>query len=270
MKIIKRLWHNIPRKTRISINILMILLLLTAGYFLLGCPAFTPEQQFRRLEQANLMGPSEIIDTIDLTNGEYDHIIVADDGDAAIVYGYNDDDFRWTWGKLHYREKTGDITVFPAPNQSHTSFRQQVIDLPILVFHDYPTADRAELDLTLGEPLGIQQTQWEQGEEVTIGYFEKTYHLEAQRETAGYFRFNIHAELDGEFVTRNGIEIWEETGKESLALQVFSQMIALNRNYIYEYVPATVRLYDRENNLIVEEHLTIRSVAGERYARETE
>ena len=60
----KRLWLKIPRKIRVFINILCIILLISAAYILLGCPALTPTQAFRRVEKSNLVGPAEIIEII--------------------------------------------------------------------------------------------------------------------------------------------------------------------------------------------------------------
>ena len=267
MKKLKRFWGNIPRKARICIDLLAILALLGVGYVLLGCPALSPEQHFRRLEKAHLVGPAEIVESFEVPNGSYDHVIVADDGDAVIVYCCNLRNYRWDQGTFIYREKEDGITVLPAPVQDF-SFDARIIDLPILLFHDHPTAVRAELELTLGESLGLEETVWEQGGAVTTVPFEKTYRLEADREIGGYFRFHLHAEPEGEYVIRNGIEIWEPTGKETQALRVFSRMISETRMFLTEYVPATVRLYDRGGNLIAEEHLTIRSVAGERWVQE--
>lgn len=267
MKAIKRFWGNIPRKVRICLDLLAILALLAVGYVLLGCPALSPEQHFRRLEKANLVGPAEIIEIAEIPNGSYDHVLVADDGDAVILYCYNIRNYRWDRGTFIYREKENGITVFPAPVQDF-AFDAMVIDLPVLLFHDSPNAVRAELELTLGESLGIMETTWEQGGTVTSVPFEKTYFLEADQEIGGYFRFNLHAEPEGEYVIRNGIEVWEATGKECQALRIFSRMIAENRMFLTESVPATVRLYDRNGELIIEEELTIRSVAGERYNME--
>lgn len=268
MKTIKRLWLNIPRKIRICVNILGTLLLLFAVYILLDCPAFTPVQHFRRLEKANLVGPSEIIETIDPPNGEYEHIIVADDGDGVILYCYDDPEYRWAWDGFFYREKSEGITVFPAPNHLFNAAFRYELDVPVLMFHDHPDACRAELELHFDENIGVPETQWENGEEVKLGYFEKIYLLEATSEIPGYFRFDLHAQSEDWYVDEYGLDRGTPLGKEGVALEVFCRMIGMNRAYLYEYVSATVRLYDEGDNLIVEENLTIRSVAGDRYARE--
>lgn len=270
MKTIKRLWLNIPRKIRICINILAILLLLFVVYILLDCPAFTPEQHFRRLEKANLVGPAKIIETIDPPNGEYEHIIVADDGDGVILYSYDNPEYRWAWNGFLYREKSEGITVFPAPNHLYFGAELYTMDVPVLVFHDYPDACRAELELRFDENIGVPITTWENGEKVKLGYFEKDYLLEATSDIPGYFRFNLHAESEDWYVDEYGFDRGTPLGKEGLALQTFCRMIDMNRAYLQEYVTATVRLYDADDRLIVEETLTIRSVNGERYARDQE
>lgn len=264
MKTIKRFWQNIPRKVRIFMNILWILLLVFAAYILLGCPAFSPVQQFRRLEKANLVGPAQIIETVDLPNGLDEHLLVADDGDSVILYLYDDFEYRWN-SYLLYREKSEGITVLPVPNHTHFGSDLYAMDLPILVFHDHPGAVRAELELTIDEGLGIPETKWEQGGEVHIDYFEKTYLLYADSGIDGYFRFNLHAESEDWYVEAG--QNWGTLlGNEGLALQTLCQMITENRAYLQEYATATVRLYDAENRLITEETVIIRSVNGERYA----
>ena len=268
MKTIKRLWLNIPRKIRIGINILMILLLVFAAYILLDCPAFTPVQQFRRLEKANLVGPAEIIETIDPLNGEYDHVIVADDGDAVILYSYRDFEYRWAWDGFFYREKSDGITVFPAPTHMYFASGKYAVDVPVLLFHDYPDACRAELELTFDERLGIIETEEERDGERIRTYFEKSYLLEAHRDIEGYFRFNLHTQSEDWYVDEYGLDRGTPLENEGFALEIFCRMMDMNRSYLQEYVPATVRLYDAADNLIVEEDLTIRSVAGDRYARE--
>lgn len=50
-------------------------------------------------------------------------------------------------------------------------------------------------------------------------------------------------------------------------METFSHMMEEGDSYIHASIPATVRLYDANDTLITEEHLTIRSAAGDIYAR---
>ena len=261
----KRLWLKIPRKIRVFINILCIILLISAAYILLGCPALTPTQAFRRVEKSNLVGPAEIIEIIDLPNGLDDHVLVADDGEGVVLFHYDDFEFRW-FSDFLYREKSQGITVLPVPN--HTLFGSDlyVVDLPILVFHDHPGAIWAELELVIDEGMGVRETQWEEGGEVHIEYFEKTYRMEAVKYIDGYFRFNLHTESEDWYVDEYGQTRGTPLGNEGWALQTLCRMMSEFRTYLQEYATATVRLYDVENNLITEETVIIRSVNGEEYA----
>lgn len=262
----KRFWQRIPRKLRVCFNTLTIVLLIIAAYIFLDCPALTPVQQFRRLEKANLVGPSQIIEIVDLPNGLHDHLLVADDGNGAILYQYDDFEFRWS-GNLLYWEKSDGITIFPAPTHTFFGSDSYVIDLPILVFHNYPGAVRGELELTIDEGLGIRKTEQETGAAVHSEYFEKTYLMEADSDIDGYFRFNLHAESENWYVDSYGQNWGRLLGNEGLALETLCRMIDENRSYLQAYVNATVRLYDVDNRLIIEKDLTIRSVNAEKYNR---
>ena len=261
----KRLWLKIPRKIRVFVNIIAIILLISAAYILLGCPALTPTQAFRRVEKSNLVGPAGIVEIIDLPNGLDDHVLVADDGDGAVLFMYSDFDFRWQSYFL-YREKSEGITVLPVPNHTHFGADLYELDMPILVFHDHPGAVRAELELVIDEGVGVPETKWEEGGEVHVEYFEKIYRMESTSDIDGYFRFNLHTESDDWYVDEYGQNRGTPLGNEGLALQTLCRMMCEFRSYLQEYVTATVRLYDAENRLIAEETVIIRSVNGEEYA----
>ena len=267
MKTIVLFFRNIPRKVRICINTLSILLLIATAYILLGCPALTPTQAFRRVEKSNLTGPAEIIETIDLPNGLDDHVLVADDGNGVVLFMYSDFEFRWE-NYFLYHEKSQGITVLPVPNHTHFGSDLYELDMPILVFHDHPGAVRAELELVIDEGLGIPETKWEEGSEVHTEYFKKTYRMEAVSYIDGYFRFNLHTESKDWYVDEYGQKQGTPLGNEGLALQTLCRMMCEFRSYLQEYATATVRLYDVENHLITEETVIIRSVNGERYASE--
>ena len=179
MRQIKRIWLRIPRKVRVLVNLLAIAIVGLALYIFIGCPAFTAEQLYRRLEKSNMVGPAEILTICDIENASYEHLLVADDGEGVVLFGYSN-----TLGDHHnlvYRKKTGDLTVLAAPDFRFFGAEEYVLDLPVFLFDEYPAAARAELEMTLSTTLNDV-------------YFEKNYFLESQREGEGYFRFNIHAE----------------------------------------------------------------------------
>lgn len=248
----KKLWLRIPRKGRIVINLCAMALLGLILYALMGSPALTPEMRFRRVEKANLVGPSQIIEIVETPDGNYEHLLVADDGDGIIFYGYKD--HSTGSGDFVYRNKTERVTVLAAPDLYARGAYVYELHLPVFLFHGYPGVCRAELELTLGQGLGFED-------------FEKTYHLEARQEIDGYFRFDLHARSADWYVDENGMDHGTRLGTEGQALELFAWMMTDYPNYPEEYVPATVRLYDQNDALILEQNLTIRSAAGELYAQ---
>ena len=266
MKKLKRAWLNLPRKIRVFANLLAILLVIFILYVLMDCPPFTQEQKFRRMEKAELVGPSEILHIMDTKDLGYQHLLVADDGDGVILYGFSDN--RWDDGRLVYRRKQGPVTVLSAPNFGRMLAYADEIDLPVFVFHEYPNAVRAELELEFGAGLDYAQVYWEQEDVVIESSYEKTWYLESDENHGGVFVFNIHAEPDGALEEQYGMELWHPLGSEGYAMEIFSAMTDTAQAHYTYYVPATVRFYNRNDALIAEEHLNIRSVAGERYIRE--
>lgn len=265
MKKLKQHWLELPRKLRVFANILAILLAVFVLYILMDCPAFTGEQKFRRMEKAELVGPSKILHIMDPEGLGYQHLLAADDGEGVILFGYSD--YHWDQGDLFYREKKGPVTVLAAPNSGMLLLYADVIDLPVFVFHDCTNAVRAELELEFGEGVEYAQVNWEQDDVVIETTYEKTLHLESDENHSGVFVFNIHAEPDGKLEEQYGIELWQPLASEGYALEIFSDMTDSPQSYCTYYIPATVRLYDWNDNLIAEEQLNIRSLGGERYAR---
>ena len=259
MKKLKRFRKSIPRKCRIAMNLAAAAVLLMFIYICFGCPAFTLEQQFRREEKAYLVGPSEIITTIELTNNEFDRMIVADDGDGLITYCCDVPSYRWDSGLFVYREKAEGMNLLAMPSYHFGTF-DAYLDLPIVLLHDEPKAARAELELTLGKGFDIQETVTDASGTVIRQDFEKTYCLESETAGTGFFIFMLHAGTDSG-------QMLEDT-TEGFVLKRFARMFAESGMYLYEYVPATVRLYDRAGNLITEETITVRSRAGQRYFNE--
>lgn len=267
MKKLKQFWLNIPRKWRVCVNLLTIICLVFTLYVLLECPAFTPEQKFRRKEKAELVGPSQILASFDQKTELYNHLILARDRDAVILFQSSDN--PWDQGDLIYREKSGPVTVLTVPGLRYWYHNETPIDLPVFVFHNEPRAVRAELDLEFGDGMKwYTEVNWIRDDETITTTYEKTWYLESDREMDGVFRFDIHAEPEVEKVYEYPSYSITPLTSEGYALQVFSSMMEDGDRYIYGAIPAAVRLYDSEDNLILEEHLTIRSVTGQRYAQE--
>lgn len=245
MRKLRLFWKSIPRKRKITINLLMMALIGALLYLFLGCPAFTAEQRYRRAAKAHMVGPGEILGIFDPEGSNYQHVLVAEEQNAVIFYLYSD--VPGSMEDLYYREKTGRLTVLASPNILPGSFGAQVLELPVFLFDDYPEALRAELEITLSETVNDE-------------YYEKTYHLESPREADGYFHFHIHAEAEGSYTDIYGFELPNELGAEGIVLRQFSQMCGYDDSFNLQPQPVTVRLYDKNDSLILEEIVQVRCV----------
>ena len=126
----KRKWKNpIPRPVRAILCAVCAIALAIAYYIALGCPTLTDEQEFRRAEKIHLVGPSKIVDTLTSEYSEFDKMIVGETEYGICFFGkytyttgvYNKDETDY---RLFYAEKTGDLTLVPAPNRAaiHRAF----------------------------------------------------------------------------------------------------------------------------------------------------
>lgn len=234
----RRLWNEIPRKLRFFADALLALVLLFAVYVALDCP--TPgmeETRFRRAERANLVGPSRLLDRLDVprvwVDVGYDRLLIGDDGEKILFYTYSkDQNGRYTRGTLWRREKTDGILLTPAPRTltvwgtGRSSLEVEMV-LPIFLFADDPEAARAEVSICLSETYAVTMTRERRGK------------------NSGYFRFDLP--LTSENWQRDG-EILEDLSATNMSFWQTS------RQY-----PATIRLYDASGTLLETRDYLIRS-----------
>lgn len=220
-KLLKR-WQRLPVKFRACTNIALICLCALLIYIFVGAPAITPRQAFRRAERAQLVGPAEILEELHVGGYPYNRLILADDGDGVILFTYN----RWNRAatELLYAEKTGDMTLAAAPDQTFYP-KENHAAVALILYHEGSRAVRAELDLTL--------TADYEGET-----HEKTYSLQSLMSLDRCFLFSIEAHSQS-------------------ALGAEGQLLLQLQNGSRNTIPATVRLYDADDNLIREETVLI-------------
>lgn len=236
MNAIVKFWRKIPRGVRIGINLLGIAICILAVYTYVGAPTSSVEADFRRYEKSNMVGPSEILATVNLETGfdSYQKMIIGDDGDGVVFYCY--DHVEQDDPVLIYREKTGDITVLGAPYPIDARTRMIKSQYPIYVFDNYPDAVRAEMEVTLSAEYFGES-------------FEKTYSLTANRVNDGYFQFILGT------TNRRGL------GIEGYAIQLFALISGYEGKYYRDLsIPVTVRLYNDSGKLLCERSLEVTSV----------
>ena len=255
MTSIKGFWRSIPRKVKIAINLLTLFLMGFVLYIFLGCPAFTPEQRYRRLEKTHMVGPARIIDNMELVPYNYLNLILADDGDGVIMYLYAD--IHHGTEAFYYREKTGDLTVLAVPNLEHFTSQEFEADLPIFLFDNYPKAKRAQLQFTLSETYNDV-------------YFEKAYILDSFREESGLFRFNLHAESDDWYIDDWGHAQGTRLEAEGAALEQLSRMSGYDDSFNLRPQVVTVRLWNSRDELILEEDILLHCAADQAHTEQGE
>ena len=228
----------ISRRKRVILNICAIVITAFLYYVFSGCPALNVTMQYRREEKANLVGPAQILDDIPLTGSSYDRLLLADDGDGVILYLYHASGIDN--GFFIYREKQGELTLLAAPTIDLYGPLYKKISLPVMLFDTHPEAVYAELDLELSSDYNDKT-------------FQKSYHLTSDRKTEGYFLFHIEAASS------------YQLGAEGEALGILSQLTHpfYSSSRVKVAFPATVRLFNDKGELIVEQAMTLRSLAGE-------
>ena len=237
LQLLKKRWSQISRKKKVLLYSIGILISAVLLYSFIGAPADL-EQEFRRAEKANLVGPGKILGSIP-AYGAYSQLLIADDGEGIILYPYGS---RYDQASdLRYREKTGNITLFTEP-QALTYDWERVRDfsMTIGIVDAYPQAVRAELTFTLQYRLNDDDP-----------VYEKTYTLESHREIPGLFAFQL-AVLDD-----NGL------GVKGWALEMLMSLTDDHsfRHYYDSVVPVTVRLYDQEDTMLCQESMELVSYA---------
>lgn len=159
------------RIQKIMIASLVLVCTLFSLFYTLNLPFLTPHMAFRRMEKRNLIGPAEIIATVDFEHGPYDHIFIGES-----EYGYTFFEWRdsrdWDSATLNYVTKKEGVTLY-CTYRMYGSEDWSADWLPIFAFADNIAADSAKLTLTTTQ----------EGETVT-------YPLLAQRSEEGYFLFS--------------------------------------------------------------------------------
>ena len=232
MNQLKKHWQKLSAKKQVCIHLLTIFVLLFLIYSFLGCPPLSAKGGFRRAEKASMVGPATILGQVHPDGYPCDAIVLGKDTEGVYLYVMD----RWSpeASELVYRKKQGSLTLLATPGD--TLYQYEVhAQIPIFLFDDYADAVRAEVDLALRTES-----------------FEKTYPLEASRESEGFFRFDL--------VARNAGSLGEEGNALRLLQEISSNSMAGNPDIAF---PAAVRLYDASGNLILEETTHIRSAAAQ-------
>lgn len=232
---LKEKWQNwsegIPRKTKVLLYVLSILLLCFSLYVFKGAPSLSLEHRYRRIECSYMIGPGRILGYEQVSGPLYKNAVLARTEDAVIITTFTPDLYEHE--QLLYLPVNGRRILVSAAPQVLSNLGNDFIEETISVFivDEYPQAVRAELDLVL---------YWVNAQEEVV---RPEFKLTAQREKEGYFRMDIP------------YESYSEVSPEHFALDLFCSWTRTADQFKIppKEFSATVRLYDADNNLIAEE-----------------
>ncbi|MBR5702065.1 MAG: hypothetical protein IKX47_06320 [Oscillospiraceae bacterium] len=228
---------QISRKLRFFLDALLTLILLLAVFTAVsGRMTYREDTRFRLAEKADLAGPSNIIDRIDVpeewTVG-YDRMLIGDDGEEILFYAVYSKASAGS-GVLRRREKTDGILLTPLYDvrEISNSTRRRDAVLPLFLFADDPQAARAEVEIRLSDTYKLELTQ-----------------VRGKAGPGEDFRENF-------FLFRIPMPV----SRGSTQAMLLQDLADTNQDYpgSAEF-PAVIRLYDNEGNLLETRDYTIRS-----------
>ena len=161
---------NWSRKKKLLLWVPILLLSLLFIAAIIEWPSPTLQFAIRRAEKQMLIGPSEIIDVLDFTFSNWDHLVLGQTEHGYITYEYQDG-LGWDNGYLRYFEETDTATAFATDYPYRTENDEW---LPIIVFPEHAKSTSAQLTLAV---TGTESSEYIQ--------------LEAQKSEAGYFLFPL-------------------------------------------------------------------------------
>jgi hypothetical protein len=237
-------WANTPKGIKIGLNLLLIALTVLLWYIFAGTPTYSMTQAYRRTEKAELLGPGDILAERNVEFMGFNRLLIAETDRGGILYTYllSDNTTSSASGQLIYREKTNGAAIIPTPLEpfSYTAFAKDTT-YPIFVIDNWPDAVRGELELTLFD-------------ELNGAAFSGTYSLRADRTCDSLFVFEL-SPLSGDGYGE----------AEAYAINSLGRLAQAFSGSLTAY-PVTLRLYDKDDALLLEYEGFIRSEAG--YAHE--
>lgn len=235
------LLERIPRKLQVFVNLLLIPVLLFMMFVFLDCPVLDDHDAYRRIEKANMVGPAEILGYEAFTEKFYENVVLADAGDAVIIAAIPKNRKLNIYNNyFFYLPKTDDIIISPVPE--YLSWGDSEVRMSLFLFDEYPEAVRAEVDL---------EVFWNPGGDEPIYY--ETHRLEAVRNNDGYFRLDVQ-------ISSNQFEV--DPAAEAIIQLSHVAMNCGGWTLPEDAYPATVRLYDVADRLVVEKQMQLYAQNG--------
>lgn len=165
-------------------KLMLCVLILLISLFFIGSisnwPSPTPEIALRRQETQQLIGPAEIITTLEYENADGYHILLGKSDQGYTTFEYFDS-VPLDESNLHYFPKAQDATLF-CTEYVHTD-QAGLRQLPIYLFPENRAAVAAKMTLT-----------------ISTAEASGTYHLDGQRPDSSFYLFSLPVDdLEAEF-----------------------------------------------------------------------
>lgn len=219
-------WEAIPRPLRAVGNLCLCIALL-AVLLTPWCVSLYyqlhPVEAFRLEERRLMVGPSQILETVELDGEYYDRVILARDGNHMVVYGYHSQ--NGDRKSMHLYTTDQPLTAFKLPSNS----REPVLGAVVLL-DETMEAGYAEFALELENTDQSDTDIW-------------IYRVRAQRQDGGYYLFPIDCTQNDQTLP----ELWQCS-----RLQNFLNSNAGSRLPSERLYWATIRFYDTQGALLKE------------------
>ncbi|MBO5323036.1 MAG: hypothetical protein J6A88_02915 [Oscillospiraceae bacterium] len=245
MKKLSAFWARIPRPLRTILHIVAILLCVVIYYGAIGAPSLTTEMQYRRVEQSHMIGPGTILGTEAISGNGQQQLLIAKSDTHVMLYRYTEES-KTTSYDLVYRKNHGDLMILAAGGRLPTYSVSEDFSLPVILFDNYPTAVRAEVEFTMSTPDD------EYAYPHTTQHYQKHFFLESNRNNEGYFYFEIQHKA---YTSRLYTKMLNAIVNISLGVNYSSAKDAI--------VPISVRLYDQNDQLILDQIIYFRTVTAD-------
>lgn len=171
---------NWTRKRKLALCLLLLLVSLSIIISMSDWPSPTPEIALRRMEKRYLLGPSQIITTMDFEYSPWDHLIIGKSDRGYTTYEYLDD-LGWDNGNLRYFPGTDGATLFCTDYKYRTESGDPW--LPIFLFPEKQGYGEVKMTLTITTPEA-----------------SRTYQLDGERRDSSFYLFALPADdLEAEF-----------------------------------------------------------------------
>lgn len=168
------------RQRKVAFCLVILFVSLFISLSMSEWPSPTLEIAIRRMEKRMLIGPMDIIATLDFEYSHWDHLVIGKSEYGYSIYDYGDD-LGWDRGGLDYFPKEENATLFCTEYPYRTAHNESF--LPIFLFPEKQNSAEADMELR-----------------ITIDGETKTCQMDGVRKDNSFYLFSLPMEgIEGEY-----------------------------------------------------------------------